>query len=53
MRPIAELLDEFMERPNAQDLLSEADDYLTQRENEHAAQVESESRITPYNGTVR
>ncbi len=32
-----------MERPDAQDLLSEADGYLTQREHEYA---ESESRPT-------
>lgn len=40
LRPLSELHDEFMKRPNAEELLAEADDYLTRRENEQALRAE-------------
>ena len=40
LRPLSELHDEFMKRPNAEELLAEADDYLTQRENEQVLRAE-------------
>ena len=40
LRPLSELHDDFLSRPNAEELLLEAEDYLTRREDEHAARTE-------------
>ncbi len=40
LRPLSGLHDEFMKRPNAEELLAEADDYLTQRENDQVLRAE-------------
>lgn len=40
LRPLSELHEEFMERPDAEELLAEADDYLTRRENEQVSRAE-------------
>ncbi|WP_420625031.1 hypothetical protein [Candidatus Poriferisodalis sp.] len=42
LRPLAELHDEFMERPSADALLAEAEHELTRREREHIAQGEQQ-----------
>ncbi len=42
LRPVSELHDEFMQRPDAEDLLAEAEEYWQQQEQEYAAQVEME-----------
>ncbi len=40
LKPLAELHDEFLSRPNAEELLTEAEDYLAGREDEQAARTE-------------
>ena len=42
LRPLSELHDEFLQRPNAEQLLAEADEYLTRRETDYAVQAERE-----------
>ncbi len=43
LRPVSELHDEFMKRPDAEKLLAEAEEYLSQRERDYAAQAEAGS----------
>lgn len=47
LRPLGELHDEFLQLPNAEQLLADADEYLTRRENAHAAQAERELIDSP------
>ena len=43
LRPVSELHDEFMKRPDAENLLAEADEYWQQQERDYAAQAEAGS----------
>ena len=40
LTPLSELHDEFLSRPNAGELLAEAEEYLAEREDEHAARTQ-------------
>ena len=45
LRPVSELHDEFMKRPDAEELLAEADEYWQQQERDYAAQAEAGSAV--------
>lgn len=45
LRPASELHDEFMQRPDAEELLADAEEYLSQRERDYAAQAEAGSAV--------
>lgn len=40
LAPLSELHEEFLGRPDAEELLADAEEYLAEREDEHAARTQ-------------
>ncbi len=40
LEPLSELHEEFLSRPDAEELLADAEDYLAEREAEHASRTQ-------------